>query len=74
MLRGKEIPYHLDGRDNLMEALLAKELASARVTFNTENIWLTFLNRCTTLYRLDLGRARTRVSGHFSGTFSGGVK
>jgi hypothetical protein len=25
MLRGKEIPYWLDGRDNLMEALLAKE-------------------------------------------------
>jgi hypothetical protein len=22
MLRGKEIPYHLDGRDNLLEALL----------------------------------------------------
>ena len=28
MLRGKEIPYHLDGRDNLMEALLAKEQAT----------------------------------------------
>jgi hypothetical protein len=24
MLRGKEIPYWLDGRDNLMEALLDK--------------------------------------------------
>jgi hypothetical protein len=28
MLRGKEIPYWLDGRDNLMEALLAKEQAT----------------------------------------------
>jgi hypothetical protein len=27
VLRGKEIPYWLDGRDNLMEALLAKEQA-----------------------------------------------